>query len=92
MTKSNVLLALGTRNWGLPSSTDATRNWTLGEWERSKARFAYEIGGRPKNGWPSEPTRPAFPEGTPVAAVVRAVADYLEAVGARDSSVPSSQP
>jgi len=41
-------------------------------------RFAYEIDGRPESGWPSEPSRPVSPKSTPVASVVRAIADYLD--------------
>jgi hypothetical protein len=83
LAKCKILLALGSENWGTPSSSDPSRNWTLGEWDRSQTRFAYEIDGAPKEGWPGK-TNEKFPKGTPRTIVVRHVADYLDRL--RDQS------
>ena len=76
LDRSRVLLALGSKHWGSPSSRDANRNWTRGEWDRGPIRFAYEIDGPPEDGWPDKPTK-TFPRGTPVPSVARQIADHL---------------
>ena len=75
--KSKVLLALGSKHWGRPSSKDPSRNWTRGEWDRSQIQFAYEIDGPPKDGWPSNPVE-KFSKSEPRASVVRHIADKLD--------------
>ncbi|MGE5239321.1 MAG: hypothetical protein ACM3ON_11005 [Chloroflexota bacterium] len=77
LTKSTILLALGSPNWGTPSSKDPSRNWTRGEWDRSRVRVAYEIDGPPSEGWPSDP-RETFSRDTPVTFVVRSISDRLD--------------
>jgi hypothetical protein len=77
LAKSKILLILGSENWGSPSSSDPSRNWTLGEWNRSSIQFAYEIHGPPKDGYPAKPTK-TFPKGTSSTIIVQRVSDYLK--------------
>lgn len=92
LAESQVLLALGSQDWGKPSSRDSSRNWTLGEWEGSQVQFAYEIDGPPELGWPTEPKR-TFTREDSLSKVVNDIVAYFDGrrpVAPRGSEAPES--
>ena len=82
LNHATALLALGSDQYGQPSSSISGRNWTLGEWlqakEMAKELFVWERWGVPDVGWP-DGNYDDLPAEWDSARFARAIADRLGA-------------
>ncbi len=81
LRRARCVLAVGSTNYGEPSASDPSRNWTRNEWFRAHARLTWAGWGRPTNGWP-DARHHALPDEASIEAVADEVAKRVDTMAA----------